>query len=57
MYFNKVVPYCFCLQLFSGIQIATAIRVGQHLGAGHPFHAKTVANLSITVAGQSVNML
>ena len=44
-------------QINGGIQIATAIRVGQQLGAGRFDAAKTVAHLAVAFAGESWSSL
>lgn len=43
----------FSSQIPLGIQIGTAIRVGQYVGANKPIHALNTARLSITIAGTS----
>ena len=48
---------CMCrISIYSqvplGVQIATAIRIGQYLGAGQTTEAKTVGRLAITIVGK-----
>ena len=51
-----VIKYCVETSIFRqvplGVQIATAIRIGQYLGAGQTTEAKTVGRLAITIVGK-----